>query len=227
VGKGFAKALATTVLAGAVILPLALNGCGQADWMDLVVLNDITYYSDFQPDPVDETGLSPYGKTRHKLDGNVSCQSYQLKNGDAAFLEPGTTVYAMSGYAPTFRLAARRDGKWFIYEGADPKARKGGDLFDIGGKVEYIGINSHVDGAEMASIKDPAVVNELVGMILEAPVDHGAARSGSEQYFLEFHLKDGTSSNGNYWLDLNLLGQIQLPEEFGAAIRAALGDQSK
>ena len=193
-----ATAVLSTALAAAVILPVLLAGCSSIEWTDFIKLNDITYYSDLRNDPLDESTLSPYGEIKHNVQG-ISNPGYKIKNGDAAFLEEGTSVYSIRDYAPTFRLAAMREQKWFIYEADNsPNATKGSDLLDIGGKVQYIGINSTVDGAELSSIKEPAQVDGLVRMVLEAPVDQDSENRGSEQYFLEFHLKDGTSSTRSF-----------------------------
>ncbi len=37
------------------------------------------------------------------------------RDGDAAFLTPGTAVYAIRGWPPACRLAASHDGKWHVY----------------------------------------------------------------------------------------------------------------
>jgi hypothetical protein len=42
----------------------------------------------------------------------------------AAYLDPGTPLYAVDGYRPSFRLAARREGRLVLYEAAEnPSAR--------------------------------------------------------------------------------------------------------
>ena len=112
-----------------------------------------------------------------------------------------------------------------MYEAdTNPKAKKGGDLLDISGKVVYISVNSHIDDkTKLGSITESAQVNQLVQMILEAPVDQSLLGTGSKQYFLEFHLKDGTTTKRSYWLDTGLLQRgIQLPKEFGVEIQAAI-----
>ena len=55
-----------------------------------------------------------------------------------------------------------------LYEAdTNPYAKKGADLLDISGKVEYIGVNSAIDGTtELASIRDEGQVSQLVDMIL-------------------------------------------------------------
>ena len=219
-----------------LFLPLLSVGCANVewgfasiDWVDFIKLNDISYYGDYRSDSIDENDLSLYDKIRHNVN-NVRNPAYKIKNGDAAFLEAGTPVYSVAGYAPTFRLVARKNQELFIYEvGSNPKAKIGSDLLDIGGKVDYISINSAIDGkSELASIREQTQVDYLVRMILEAPVDQDSSKTGSEQYFLEFHLKDGTVTKQSYFLDTGVLHRgIQLPEEFGAAIQSALNEQRK
>jgi hypothetical protein len=75
-------------------------------------------------------------------------------DGDAAYLDKGTALYAVKGYRPGFRLAARRDGEPVLFEAAEnPRARTWGDLLDLGGKVGWIGVN---DGSNrpLAALRD-------------------------------------------------------------------------
>lgn len=217
-----------------LVLLLLLVGCAGGpsvafiDWVDFIKFNDITYLQEHQSVSINENNLSPYGEIKFKVADNVNNPNYEIKNGDAAYLEAGTPVYSLDGYAPDFRLVVRNNQELLIYEAdTNPKASKGSDLLDIGGKVEYVSINSKTDGkTELASIKDQTQVNELVQMILEAPVDQDSSKAGSEQYFLEFHLSDGTTTKRSYWLDTGSLSRgIQLPEEFGTAIRSALDER--
>jgi hypothetical protein len=216
-----------------LVLPL---GCTSGppiafiEWVDFIKLNNITYIRVHQDVPVNKDDVSPYSEVNFRVAGNIENPNYKTKNGDAAFLEAGTPVYSLRGYAPTFRLVAEKSQGLYVYEAdTNPQARKGSDLNDIGGKVEYIGINSRTDAkTELASIKDQAQVTELVDMVLEAPVNQNFSKTGSEQYFLEFHLKDGTSTTRSYWLDTGVLSRgIQLPEEFGIAIQSASNEQQK
>ena len=215
-----------------MILLICLAGCSSIpwgisniDWVDFVKLNDITYLRTNQIAAINESDLSPYDKISYKVADNVRNPAYKIKNGDAAYLEMGTPVYLLGGYAPDFRLVVRNNQGFIIFEAdTNPKAKKGGDLLDIGGKVEYISINSSTDGdTELASIKYQTQIDKLVGMILEAPVDQDSSPRGAEAYFLEFHLKDGTSTKRCYWLDTGVLHRgMQLSEEFSAVIKSAL-----
>ena len=109
-------ALSVVLVILAACLAGCLSACSQVEWADVIRLNNVTYYSDLISDNVTQAELAPYAWTRQKLSGQVHSPRYRLQNGDAAFLEPNTQVYSIAGYDPTLRLAAQRDGKWYIYE---------------------------------------------------------------------------------------------------------------
>lgn len=210
------------------------NSLTSIDWVDFIKFNDITYLRVInKAASINDQDLAFYDEIKFSLYGNVNDPSYRIKNGDSAFLDKGTPVYSLKGYSPSFRLVVKgnqqqinNSGELFLVYEADTNlnARTGADLLDIEGKVEYIGINSKIDGkTELASIRDEKTVAELVRMILKAPVDQSTDKSGSEQYFIDIHLKDGSEINRCYWLDTNVLSRgILLPNEFAEAIRAAL-----
>ena len=111
-----AKALSSATLGAVVVLSGLLTACANIEWVDLIKLNDVMYYSDLRSDVVSESDLSPYGKTTRKLADNVHDPAYKIRNGDAAFLEPGTVVFSIAGFDPTSRVAAKREERWYIYE---------------------------------------------------------------------------------------------------------------
>lgn len=203
------------------------------DWLDFIDFGGITYLTfriDKEP-PLRAEDLGPeFGKIAFKYDGNVLDPSYRLKNGkdgDAAFLEVGTPVYAVKGYKPEFMLAARRNDEFVLYmSDTIPDAKIGSDLMDLEGKVKYIGVRSPKDGkTEIAAIKDQAQIDTLVQMILDAPIDLNTRKyPDSDVYFLAFYLKDGITLTRGYSPQPNLLsGGMQLPREFRIAIGDALG----
>ena len=66
--------------------------------------------------------------------------SYGVDAG-AAFLPAGTRMYAVRGYATEFRLAAAWRDHLFLYQAwRNPRARVGGDLFDVAGRVRAIDV---------------------------------------------------------------------------------------
>lgn len=118
-----------------LITLLSMIGCASGptivsiEWVDFIKFNDITYIRVHQGVSVNEKDLSPYGEIKFKTAGNVESLKYEIKNGDAAFLEAGTLVYSLTGYAPTFRLVARQNQELFIYEvDTNPQAKKGSDF---------------------------------------------------------------------------------------------------
>lgn len=200
----------------------------QIDWVDFIRFGGITYT--IPPAgygrALTASDLGPvFATVSFKLDGNVQDPGYQSRDGDAAFLNPGTKVYAVKSYKPAFRLAAYQNGTIQIYESdTNPHAKVGADLLDISDKVLYIGINSDQDGkTEMAAIKDSKQVTILVEMVLKAPVNQNYRSQENKRYFIAFHLKDGTSVIRVYWMDSGELSRgILLPPAFATAIKQAL-----
>lgn len=132
----------------------------------------------------------------------------------------------VKGYNPEFRLAAYRDDRLVLFEAdTNPRAQTGADLLDIGGKVQYIGVNSAEDGVtEVASITDPVQEAVLVESVLGAPVDQTRPpHGGIQNFFIAFHLRDGTISIRAYSPDSGELSRgILLPEAFATAVEQVL-----
>ena len=193
----------------------------EIDWVDFIKFNDITYVRKVVPlDSFAEEDLKYFDKTKFKVADNVDDLNYSSRNGDAAFLKEETPIYSIKGYSPDFRLLAKGIG---VYEAdTNPHAKKGGDLLDIGGKVEYISINSPIDGkTELASIRENSLVSSLVEMVLNAPVDQTVRSSGGSQLFIAFHLSDGTMVNRSFRPDSGVLSRgILLPDEFSRTIES-------
>jgi hypothetical protein len=207
------------------------------DWVSFIKFNGITY---LQVRPGQTQGLAQtdlgaeFAQVQFKLSGNVHDPSYRSKNGDAAFLEPGTSVFTVNGYQPTFRLAVPQNGEILLFEAnTNPQARAGRDLLDIAGKVQYIGVNSEIDGlTELAAIHEPQLVTRLVAMVLDAPVNQQPHEMPTpeeeERYFIAFHLKDGTAVIRSHWLNNGELSRgIMLPQEFAQEIKRAVENLQK
>ena len=213
---------------------------GQASygWKYVVRFGGITYAmmeSQEADRPLDERDLGPkFAEVRR----NVSDEGpgYRTKDGDAAYLEPGTPVYEVSGYASPFRLAVRQRGDLMLYEAvSNPGAKVGADLLDIDGKVNSMGI-AHVEGTDqvLAAFDDPEEVGSLVRGLLDAPVrrldpDHFGLRN---TYLVVFHLEDGTAAVREYRADTGMLGSsgstaITTPESFRKAVSGSLEGYSK
>ena len=125
--------------------------------------------------------------------------SHDLREGEATYLEPGTRLHAVEGYDPSFRLAARRDGGWALYEVAhNPGAKKPSELLDVGGKVESVGVEDTFEGTaggareEAAALLGPEETRTVVGAALDSPLVK--VSPGPFRYLVVFHLEDGTRS---------------------------------
>lgn len=204
------------------------------DWVDFIKFNGIMYVANFDSHAGAQlvaADLGPqFATVKFKTDGNVNDSGYHPKDGDAAFLDPGTPIYAVKGYAPTFLLAAYQANQIVRYEvGQNPRAATGADLLDIGGKVARIGGKSENDGTtELGAITDPRKIQSLVALVLAAPVKQSALQSQSSQrYFIAFHLRDGLTVVRVYWPESGELGRgIMLPDAFRAAILQVLPPHS-
>jgi len=165
----------------ALAFTLVIASCASysVDYIDFVKANGITYVAGYTTD--DRLGRvltdADLGPEQFRVKQSVASAGkgpgYQLSDGDAAFVGVGEPVYAVKGYVPTFRLAARRDGRLVLYEAdTNPAARTGRDLLDIEGKVVGIALVSGKDGRTiLGRITDRPRIDDLVRLVLSAPVD--------------------------------------------------------
>src|SRR5207248_238944 len=114
-----------------------------------------------------------YFRVKQMLSGGTSAY-HQVEDGDAAYVPAGSPVYSIHGYAPTFRVGARRDdGRLVLYEArSNPTARVGRDLLDIEGKVSAIALLDEKRATPVvARISDPNRIDALVRLVLEGRID--------------------------------------------------------
>jgi hypothetical protein len=228
-------AVAGLVLAGgcSVVQDLSATHCpasrkllpqGALDYIDFVQVGGTTYHADTRP--VSGRALregAQVAVVQCKLaDHMVQDPAQRYLDGDAAYLDKGTALYAVKGYRPGFRLAARRDGELVLFEAEEnPRARTWADLLDIQGKVRWIGVN---DGSNrpLAALRDRQQVARLVDLLLGSPLGKPTA-CADDGVFLAFHLDDATATTLSYSVHFRRLDcRDPLPQTFGAAIRAAL-----
>ena len=100
-------------------------------------------------------------------------------------------------------MATFEQGKPTLYEAdTNPSARIGADLLDIRGKVIAIAVLSEEDGETvLGTIGDETAVGNLVGTVLESPVDQGRQDHQGPRYFLGFRLADRTAVVRAFWLE--------------------------
>lgn len=222
-------------------MPARAQTAPQIDWVNFVKFNGI-FYVDYcgqtTPSACRELGHLPlarhpgprFATVTFKVDGNVEDSAYRAKDGDAAYLMVGTPVYAISGYQPWFRLGAYLNGRFILFEAiSNPRARVGGDLLDVRGKVRSIEITSALDGATpLGCIQTRRQVNALVALLLRAPVEAAYMPDGPRQ-FLVLHLKDHTVTRHALYTRADYVTPpgIRVPRRFVRAIRDAKRDRPR
>ncbi len=150
-------------------------------------------------------------------------------DGGAAFLPAGTRMYAVRGHATSFRLAAVWRDRVFLYQvWRNPRAKHGGNLYDIAGKVRAIDVQrgEPTPGAERpTAITSPRDVEALADMVVRGAMRHPQAHSVAEpRYWLTFWLSDGTTLGRAYFAETSeLMGGLVLPPEFRSVLDRYLG----
>ena len=118
-GSKVVGVLGLLLLTSACQLPGSTSTCNaQIDWVNFIEVGATQYVAGqgVPPDVVQESDLGPvYARVKFKVSGNVCDPNYRVKDGDAAFLDPGTPIYQVSGQSPSEELAARFNGTNVIY----------------------------------------------------------------------------------------------------------------
>ena len=98
-------------------LPGAPPGCtAQIDWVDFIQVGSTQYVATGSPGTLVDADLGPVvAHVKSKLAGNICDPNYRPKDGDAAFLDPGTSIYQVNRQPPSQLLAARHDGRLVGY----------------------------------------------------------------------------------------------------------------
>ena len=95
------------------------HGCGNVaiDWVNFIQIGSTQYINGPIPTAeLQEADLGPvYSHVKFKVSDNVCDTGYRAKDGDAAFLEPGTPIYQVKGQPPAEQPAARFDGRILVY----------------------------------------------------------------------------------------------------------------
>ena len=112
-------ALFTLLLVAACQLPGATPACrAQIDWVNFIEVGSTQYVAGLgaSPTALPESDLGAvYAHVRFRVSGHVCDPHYKLKDGDAAFLDPGTPIYMVAGHPPSEELAARFNGSMRVY----------------------------------------------------------------------------------------------------------------
>jgi hypothetical protein len=115
--------LASFILLTACQLPGSSSACNaQIDWVNFIQVGSTQYVAG--PESLGvlqeiDLGLV-YAHVKFKVSGNVCDPNYRLKDGDAAFLDSGTSIYEVNGHPPSEELAARFNGSIVAYRAMAP-----------------------------------------------------------------------------------------------------------
>lgn len=220
-----------------LVLGLAAGVCGAgtATLFDFITFDGIDYirWSDEPGRALTQADLgAEFATVACSLGEDARGCSYGM-DAAAAYLPAGTPLYAVRGYATEFRLAAAWRGRLLLYQAwRNPRARVGGDLFDIAGRVREIDVRRHrgprpPGGAgEVARVTSPGDVEGLITMILRASVHRPTSPTAdAPQYWLTLWMADGTTLDRPYFADSGeLMGGVRLPPAFRAALDRHLSD---
>jgi hypothetical protein len=103
-------------------VPGSGRGCNNVmiDWVNFIQVGQTQYVAGpASIEVVQESDLGPvYTQVKFKVSGNVCDPNYRPKDGDAAFLDPGSPIYQVKGFAVSERLAARFNDQIVVYKAA-------------------------------------------------------------------------------------------------------------
>jgi hypothetical protein len=153
------------------------------------------------------------GEVERLVPSNFEKTGYDwLRSGDSNSLKRGTRIYAAKGYEPSFRVVARGDGGWGLYEvAANRSADRVVELLDVRGKTSFVSVRDDASayGADALPYRRPGEVADFVDAVLRRPVARVSA-DYSPGYRLVFKLEDGTETARWYEPDS---GELYLSDE--------------
>ena len=221
--------LRVIALAGAIVT-LAMQADAQSI-LDFVTFDGIDYIR-----WAEEPGRSPAAVDLGGEFAVVGCSFAEDRRGcpygtdaAAAFMPTGTRIHAVRGYSTDFRLAAVWKNKVFLYQAwRNPRAKVGGDLYDIAGRVRAIDVQRGEPTWAVAGtpvrVTSARDADTLVNMIVRGAVGQPQAHAfGEPRYWLTFWLAEGTTLGRPYFVETReLMGGVILSDEFTRIIERYL-----
>jgi hypothetical protein len=210
---------------------LILPACGKSptiDYSDFIMLNGGISYLHSHAQTIGKDAIDQQLTTiKHTLQDNVD-DSYQSKDGDAAFLPVGTPVYTLKDYHKDFRLAvkdpwAADNSTYLYYEAVDnPHAKLVSDWLDIDGKASFIEITqpNHI---KSGSVTDDKAIRQLIDWLLDSRIGSKQSTGNDFTYGLSIHLVDETIITLAFIPGRNLVAdRITVPQSFTDTINTAV-----
>ena len=155
--------------------PRSVGALGSVSWVDVLQIEGATYRRVDTAAPAstaDPTLGQRLATIRCAIGADVQRAGYDLRDGEATFLPPGTPVHAIAGTHPDFRVVAVEDGRPAVYEHRPRRATTGADLLPFpASDVTAVRFLSEVDGRTvLGELEDGQAVQELVTQLQAAPV---------------------------------------------------------
>ena len=101
-----------------------LPGNGFMDWVNFIRFGGSEYLSKAKRGGGDQVEASRLGSVLYRVafhvDANLVPGDYRPRDGDAAFLSPGTAIHSVDGYLPSEALAAVVDGEVWLFRRSSP-----------------------------------------------------------------------------------------------------------
>ena len=215
------------------LMVLALAGRAEAQAiLDFITFDDVHYLR-----WAEEPGRALTGADLGIEFATVECSNAEDRAGcafgrdaAAAFMPAGTRVYAVRGYRTEFRLAAVVRERVFLYQvWRNARAKVGGELFDIAGKVRAIDVQrgeptpaAPGQPARVGTKDTEAIVDMILRGRMRAP---RAYAFGEPRYWLTIWFADGTTLGRPYFTETSeLMDGLVVPTEFGSILERYLRD---
>ncbi|KAA0546306.1 hypothetical protein FZW96_16520 [Bacillus sp. BGMRC 2118] len=178
---------------------------GIIEWVDMVMIQDIKYQHHFPDSPDENQQISvekgkELGKVTYKM-ADRACSNHKMRNGDATFLEEGTTIHAIEGYPSSLIVFA--NDKVYVAE-THPKATTAGELYPIDNLVKDIHIESTEDGRRVHSFSQESKDHFLkIWPTLKLVDRETLYDQDGTSVFIEIELNNGVSFREVYWPQSN------------------------
>ena len=124
------------------------RGSANIEWQQFVEVGAREYVLVSYTDGIAATLGTTVGTVRHTVAGNVDDPNYRPRDGDAAYLAPGTTLRAVNGFATWFRVGTRSGDQVDVYQLDAPPGTAGPHAFDLRPtRIRALEIRSARDGS--------------------------------------------------------------------------------
>jgi hypothetical protein len=183
------------------------TGGAIVDYIDFLKINDITYEGVYREgtdgaDPDFQTG-EKIGEITFKL---AECAPPEriAQNGDAAYLDAGTSIHEVKGYPSELMVEA--NGQLYIAD-RNENAETAADLYPVKGKVKDLHLQSTQDGSRMNTFTEEnkeAFLDELLKLeLIDLETLWNGDGLNGDRAFVELELDNGASFRLVYWVDEN------------------------